>query len=168
MKRWTKAAALFLALAVLLGLGAFAVSEAEAAELFAGRWTDKENGKYQRLGDYVDDATHRAAGAYCYWVGTLKRNNAEMRTLNACTQKMQADEREIATDYPFIIQILEAGSEYGTTLNQITKEAFANLIVCEDAELEGLYAEYVQRWEEEGGLEWEEEATKAYHEENPA
>ncbi len=131
-------------------------------------WTDKENGKYQRLGDYVDDATHRAAGAYCYWVGTLKRNNAEMRTLNACTQKMQADEREIATDYPFIIQILEAGSEYGATLGQITKEAFANLIVCEDAELEGLYAEYVQRWEEEGGLEWEEEATKAYHEENPA
>ena len=44
MKRWTKAAALFLALAVLLGLGAFAVSEAEAVQLFAGRWTDKENG----------------------------------------------------------------------------------------------------------------------------
>ena len=130
-------------------------------------WIDKENGKYQRLGDYTDDATHRAAGAYCYWQGGFKRNNTEIRLLNACTQKMQADEREIATDYPFIIRLLNTRTEYGTTLDGITKEAFANLLVCEDAELEDLYAEYVQRWEEEGGLEYEEEATAAYKEENP-
>lgn len=130
-------------------------------------WIDKANGKYQRLGIYTDDATHRAAGAYCYWQAGLKRNNTEMRTLNACTQKMQADEREIATDYPYIIQILDTRTEYGTTLDGIVKEAFAELIVCDEAELEAKYAEYVERWNEEGGLEYEEEATAAYHAENP-
>ncbi len=129
-------------------------------------WLDKENGKYQRLGIYTDDAAHRSEGAYCYYPNGCLLNNTELRTLNAFTQEMQAKEREIATDYPYIIRILDAGAEYGATLNEITKEAFANLIVCDDAELEDLYAQYVERWNEEGGLEWEEEATAAYAEEN--
>lgn len=130
-------------------------------------WVDEANGKLRRLGIYTDDATHRAAGGYVYGNG-WKVNNAEIRLLNQFTRQLQADERAIATDYPYIIQMLETRSEYGTTLDNICQEAFANLIVCDDSELESLYAEYVQQWNDEGGLEFEEEATKAYHEENPA
>lgn len=130
-------------------------------------WVDEANGKLRRLGIYTDDATHRAAGGFVYGNGWMV-NNAEIRLLNAFTQQLQAEERAIATDYPYIIRILDTRTEYGTTLDKICEEAFANLIVCEDDELEELYAEYVQQWNDEGGLEFEEEATKAYHEENPA
>ena len=128
-------------------------------------WVDKDQGKIKRLGEYVDDAAHRAAGAYCLGYG-MKANNAELRLLNKLTQELQAKERENSTDYPFIISILDAETEYGADLKTITKEAFANLLACEDAELEALYADYVQQWEDEGGLEWEEEATAAYKLEN--
>lgn len=130
-------------------------------------WVDKANGKYRRLGIYTDDATHRAAGAFVYGYG-WKLNNAEVKSLNAFTQQLQAEERANLTDYPYIIQILDTRAEYGTTLDQICAEAFANLIVCDESELEELYAEYVQQWNDEGGLEFEEEATAAYWEENPA
>jgi len=128
-------------------------------------WVDKANGKIRRLGEYADDAAHRAAGAYCLGYG-MKEKNAELRLYNGFTQQLQYEETAIATDYPFIIQILDTRTEYGADLDNIVKEAFANLLACEDAELESLYADYVQQWEDEGGLEFEEEATAAYKEEN--
>jgi len=127
-------------------------------------WTDKENGKYQRLGVYVDDAAHRAAGGFGFWNSCIV-NNTELKTMNALTQEAQAASREVAFDWPHFEAALEASAEYGTTLSEITAEALAQLIVT-TGDVEAEYAEFVSRWENEGGLEWEAEATAAYNAEH--
>ena len=124
------------------------------------KWTDKENGKYERLPGYEDDASHRAAGGFTFWQQCLL-NNAEIKTLNALTQEAQAFAVENAFDWPKINTVLEADTEYGSTLSDITKEALAQLIVT-TGDVEAEYKAFVERWNEEGGLEWEKEATAAY------
>ena len=128
-------------------------------------WIDKENHIYQRLGIYTDDVVHRAAGAFAYnGYGGYTYENAETRLMNPATQDSQAAEREVATDYPQISQVLESRSEYGTTLDEIVKECFAQLIVT-TGDVEAEYQEFIARWDEEGGLEFEAEATAAYAQE---
>ena len=68
---------------------------------------------------------------------------------------------ENAFDWPKINAVLEADTEYGSTLSDITKEALAQLIVT-TGDVEAEYKAFVERWNEEGGLEWEKEATAAY------
>ena len=121
------------------------------------QWTDEANGKYERLGDYKDDTLHRAAGAFVYGAG-FTVDNAENRTLNACTREMQAKEKEVALDYVFIPVTLDSQSEYGTTLGALQWEAFCNLIVT-TGDVQAEYEEFLARWDEEGGQEYEEEAT---------
>ena len=129
-------------------------------------WIDEANGKYQRLGEYTDDVVHRATGAYCYnWPGGWTAENAETRLLNKTTQEAQAAENAIATEWPRISGVLETELEYGADLGAIVKEAIANLIVT-DGDIEAELAEYIARWENEGGLDVEEEATAAYAAEN--
>ncbi len=125
-------------------------------------WIDKEQGKYQRLGIYTDDVAPRAAGAFVYngWGGSTLVN-AETRLMNKTTQDAQSAEWAVAVDYPNITATLESRSEYGTTLDDIVKECFAQLIVT-TGDVEAEYKEFVARWEEEGGLEYEAEATAAY------
>lgn len=129
-------------------------------------WIDKENGKYERLGIYTDDTTHRADGCFVYnGYGGWSVDNAETRLMNKITQQAQAEERAIATQHPEINAVLETRSEYGTALDDLARECFATLIVtADDAEAQALYEEFVERWNEEGGLEFEEEATAAYAE----
>ena len=121
------------------------------------QWTDEANGKYERLGDYKDDTLHRAAGAFVYGAG-FTVDNAENRTLNACTREMQAKEKEVALDYVFIPVTLDSQAEYGTTLGALQWEAFCNLIVT-TGDVQAEYEEFLARWDEEGGQEYEEEAT---------
>ena len=121
------------------------------------QWTDEANGKYERLGEYKDDTMHRAAGAFVYGAG-FTVDNAEDRTLNACTREMQAKEKEVAIDCVFIPVTLEADAEYGTSLSAIEWEAFCNLIVT-TGDVQAEYEEFLARWDEEGGQEYEEEAT---------
>lgn len=125
-------------------------------------WIDEANGKYQRLGEYTDDVVHRATGAYCYnWAGGFNRNNAADRLYNKTTQDAQNLEATMALDWPRISGVLETELEYGADLGAIVKEAIANLIVT-DGDIEAELAEYIARWENEGGLDVEEEATAAY------
>lgn len=125
-------------------------------------WIDEANGKYQRLGEYTDDVVHRATGAYCYnYSGGWTAEGAETRLLNKTTRDAQAAENAIALEWPRISAMLETEIEYGADLAAIVKEAIANLIVT-DGDIAAELAEYVARWENEGGLEYEEEATAAY------
>ncbi|MDD3335854.1 MAG: extracellular solute-binding protein [Eubacteriales bacterium] len=124
------------------------------------RWIDKEAGKYERLNEYVDDAVHRANGGFTYWMN-MPEDNAQLRTMNALTQQGQAEQQLHAIDYPYITSTIEAETEYGTLLDQIVKEATAQLIVTK-GDVEAEYKEFVTRWENEGGLEYEAEATAAY------
>jgi len=123
-------------------------------------WTDKENGKYIRLGEYADDTVQRAAGAWVYaHNGGLTPINVELRTMNAFTQQAQAAEKAVATDWAFIYETLESSTEYGTSLSAVEMEAFANLIVT-TGDVEAEYQAYIEQWEAEGGLEYEAEATE--------
>lgn len=129
-------------------------------------WIDQEAGTYQRLGVYTDDVVHRADGAFCYnSSGGFTVENAETRLMNQTTQDAQAAEREVATDYAYIARSLDTRAEYGTILDDIVKECFAQLIVT-TGDVEAEYQEFIARWEEEGGLEYEAEATAAYAEEH--
>lgn len=129
-------------------------------------WIDKDAGTYQRLGVYTDDVVHRADGAFCYnSSGGFTVENAETRLMNQTTQDAQAAEREVLTDYAYIAKSLDSRAEYGTILDDIVKECFAQLIVT-TGDVEAEYQEFIARWEEEGGLEYEAEATAAYAEEH--
>ncbi len=123
-------------------------------------WVDEPNGKYKLLGKFTDPATYRSDGAFVYnhmWPLV----NTEVRTLNKLTQDGQAFARENSVGYPNIIASLDTVGEYGSTLNDITKEAFAQLIVSK-GNLEAEYRIFVERWNNEGGLAYEKEATEAY------
>lgn len=124
-------------------------------------WDDEANGKYHRLPGYEDDAAHRAAGGFTFWCNVLGEDSIELRTMNALTQEAQAFDAQYAFDWPYLDTALEASSEYGSTLDEIVAEALAQLIVT-TGDVEAEYAAFVERWENEGGLEWEEEATQAY------
>ena len=124
------------------------------------QWIDKDTGKYERIGTYADDAIHRAAGAFVYNTsGGWTMKNAETRTMNTLTQTSQAEELAVATDYTFITKTLQTWGEYGTALQAVESEMLANLIATK-GDVEAEYAEFIAQWEEEGGLEFEEEATE--------
>ncbi len=123
-------------------------------------WADKDNGKYKLLGKFTDQATYRADGAYVY-ARMFPLLNTEVRTLNKQTREGQAFARDNSIEYPKIIKNLKTTSEYGPQLANITKEAFAQLIVSK-GNIETEYAAFVKRWNEEGGLEYEKEATTAW------
>jgi putative aldouronate transport system substrate-binding protein len=125
------------------------------------RWTDKENGKYEYLGEYKDLATHRAAGGYCYWVLFAPKNNAELRTYNKQTQEGVALAHKISIQYPYIIVTLKTREEYGADMDQIIKEMYVEML-SSDGDLKPIYDSGIARWEEAGGKEWEVEATAAW------
>ena len=125
-------------------------------------WVDKEAGKYTRLGEFTDDVVHRADGAFAYMQsGGFTKVNGETRLMNQTTQDAQNNEWNYVIDYPKILDVLDSRTEYGADLDQIVIECFAELIVT-DGDVQAIYDEYVDRWNTEGGLEFEAEATAAY------
>lgn len=124
------------------------------------KWIDKENGKYELLGEYKDPMVGRADGVFVY-NKMLPLLNTEVRTMNKQTQDGQTYAREHSLAYPFIIKQLEANKKYGSALSDITKEAFAQLIVS-TGDIEKEYQAFVERWNNEGGLAYEKEATATY------
>lgn len=123
-------------------------------------WVDEENGVYRRLGEYTDDAIHRANGGYTYWLNLIA-DNCEVRTLNTLTREGQELAKAHAIDHPVIYTALEAEIEYGASLKEITREALAQLIVT-TGDVETEYKAFVERWNNEGGLAFEAEATAAW------
>lgn len=123
-------------------------------------WVDKENGKYKLLGKFTDQATYRGDGAFIY-NKMYPLLNTEVRTLNKQTRDGQALARENAIEYPKILKNLKTTGDFGPQLANITKEAFAQLIVTK-GNVDAEYQAFVKRWNEEGGLEFEKEATAAY------
>lgn len=130
------------------------------------RWVDEEAGEYERIPPYDDYATHRAAGAFVYHGGFAKQNNTEVRLFNEQTREGVAFAHEQALDDATIIGTFPENVEYASALDAILEEAFARLIVT-TGDVESEYAEFVQRWEDEGGTIWEEAATAMYQTENP-
>ena len=130
-------------------------------------WIDEDEGTYELISPYDDSATHRGEGAFIYWRYFVpNNNNAEYRTMNPQTRKGMDIGFANLLDDAYIYSPLDTEKEYGATLFEITKEAFATLIVT-DGDVEAEYQAFVERWMDEGGAAWEEEATRVYAEENP-
>ena len=129
-------------------------------------WVDQENGQYQMLGEYADSAVQRANGGYCYLDLCRPAVNCEFKILNAQTREGV----ELAWDnaVPGVVycyDTLETRSDYGSDMDQILSEMYVALLQAgSDDELQGIYDEYIARWETEAhGSEWEQEITEWYN-----
>ena len=128
------------------------------------KWTDKENGQYEMIKPYDDDATNRNDGVFVYWQPHLITpvDNAEVRTFNKQTQEGVALASKNSTiPWAYIYTPFEASKTYGANLSQIEKEVFCTLITTK-GDVEAEYKKGVARWDDEGGKTWEKEATEAY------
>jgi putative aldouronate transport system substrate-binding protein len=130
-------------------------------------WEDKESGKYKYLEPYASDiALQRADGGFMMWT-TFRRinDNTEILTLTEPTREAL----QLAVDNPMktgaILETPEIQTELGSTLSDIEKECVASLIVS-SGDIESELAEFITRWEDEGGSIWEEQATVIYNAEN--
>lgn len=125
-------------------------------------WLDKDIGSYQYLGEYTDSATHRAAGGFCYWGLFVPQNNAELRTLNQQTQEGVALAWSNGLENTANVRaVLQTRIDYGADLDQIIREMYAELLSA-TGDVEALYADYIEQWENAGGLEWEAEVNEAW------
>ena len=131
------------------------------------KWVNEAEGKYEYLAPYNDSATQRADGGFIFW-SLFKRwnDNAEIRTMNLTTREgLQLSIDNPVTD-AYIYQQPAISADLGSTLGDIENEALANLVVT-TGNVEEEYAAYVQRWLNEGGETWQQQATEIYKMENP-
>lgn len=131
------------------------------------KWVDKEEGKFEYLPPYDVSATHRADGAFIFWpLFSRVDDNTEIRTLNSLTRKGLELCRQNFLEDAFIFGVPQIAKELGSTLYDIEIEALANLIVT-TGDVKAEYESYIQRWMDEGGEVWEQQATEIYKKENP-
>jgi putative aldouronate transport system substrate-binding protein len=130
------------------------------------KWVDKAAGKYERIAPYNDDATHRAAGAFVYTGLTVAKIDTEVRLFNPQTQEGVALAYANGLPDATIIGAFAEQTEYGAALTAIVNEAYAQLIVTK-GDVAAEYAEFIKRWDNEGGKVWQTAATRKYKEENP-
>jgi putative aldouronate transport system substrate-binding protein len=130
-------------------------------------WINVAEGKYEYLPPYTDSATQRADGGFIFWA-TFRRwnDNTEIRSMNQITRDALELARNNLVEDAYIFSQPAIAVELGNTLTDIEDEAMANLIVS-TGNIENEYAAYVQRWLNEGGQIWQEQATEIYKRENP-
>lgn len=131
------------------------------------KWTDKENGKYELLGEYSDSAVQRANGGFCYHDLCRPAINCEFQILNSQTREgvELAWDSMMTEGVVYCYDNLKTRADYGTDMDQIINEMYVALLQAgSDDELQGIYDEYMNRWETEAhGLEWEAEITEWYN-----
>lgn len=129
-------------------------------------WVDKEAGTVEHIGEYADDATNRANGAFCYWKMFTPKNNTEIRTLNEQTQEGVQFAADHTIDWAYVTSPSEVYTECGADMDQLIKEMVAELLMTDEAEMQEVYDEYISEWEAIGGTEWEAEMTQLWKEQN--
>lgn len=129
-------------------------------------WEDKQAGTYKRLGEYVDDAVHRANGGMVYDALFQPENCTQLRILNEHTREGIAIANSNMIDWPNILEPSKVYSEYGGEMDQVIKELVAELLTSDISEFESIYEEYIKEWESVGGTEWEAEVTALWEAQN--
>lgn len=129
-------------------------------------WVDKEAGTIERLGEYTDDATHRANGAFCYWELFTPASSAELRTLNAQTKAGVQLAADNSIDWAYVTAVSEVYTECGADMDQLIKEMVAELLITDEADMQDVYDEYIAEWEAIGGSDWEVEMTELWNAQN--
>lgn len=126
------------------------------------KWVDKEAGTYEMIKPYDDSTANRNDGVYVYSEFFKPKITTERRTFNAQTkQGVEMADAMSTIEWPFIYTSFNAETNYGANLKTIEKEVFCQLIYSK-GDLEKEYKDALARWEEEGGKDWEQEATAAY------
>ena len=129
-------------------------------------WVDKEAGTIERLGEYADDAVHRANGGYCYWQLFSPASNALLRTLNKQTREGVQLAYDNPIDWAYVEGISEVYAEYGADMDQIINEMIAELLAADEADMQDIYDSYIAEWESVGGSDWETEVTALWNAQN--
>ncbi|MDF2986538.1 MAG: ABC-type sugar transport system, periplasmic component [Eubacterium sp.] len=126
-------------------------------------WVDKAAGSYEMIKPYDDSTTNRNDGVFVYSDFLRPKVTTERRTLNAQTkQGVEMADAMCTIEWPFIYTSFAADTNYGANLKTIEKEVFCQLVSTK-GNLEEEYKKAIARWENEGGKEWEQEATAAYN-----
>ncbi len=131
------------------------------------QWTDKETYKHEYLGEFTDKALQRADGGYVIWQRIRPIRHIEMKSLTPITQDIIA----YANAHPAAEGIHYYGVpaiklELGSTLGDIEKEIFAQLIVT-TGDVKAEYDALIAKWNKAGGETLELQATEIYNAENP-
>ncbi|MGI6636428.1 MAG: extracellular solute-binding protein [Christensenellales bacterium] len=124
---------------------------------------DNDDGSISYLPPYDADITlqrNEGGYAYCGLMGSMK-HCATMKTLNDVTREALIFGMSKAVDSLVLYDTPEIGLEVGGLLDDITKEAFASLIVT-SGDIEAEYQSYVDKYLRSGGAEWVEQATEIY------
>jgi len=125
-------------------------------------WVDKAAGTYKMIAPYDDSTTNRNDGVFVYADFLKPKVTTERRTLNEQSKKGVEMANAMCTiDWPYIYTSFKAETTYGKNLSTIEKEVFCQLISSK-GDVEKEYKEAIARWEAEGGLDWEKDATAAY------
>ena len=150
----------------------FCMTEEGADLLYLGvegvmyEWEDKQAGTYKRLGEYADDAVHRANGGMVYDALFQPESNTQLRVLNEHTREGIAIANANMIDWPNILEPSTVYAEFGGEMDQVIKELVAELLTSDIADFEDIYADYIEEWESVGGTEWEEEVTALWEAQN--
>lgn len=128
-------------------------------------WTDKANNQYKMIPPYDDSTANRNDGVFVYSDFIRPREPAERRLFNQQTRDgVAAVEKTCTIDWPYIYLPFEAEVMYGGNLRSIEKEVFCQMVSAKNAaDIEQIYTSGIARWESEGGLDWEKEATATYN-----
>lgn len=129
------------------------------------KWIDREKGEFEYLDQYKDNATHRAAGGFCYWVLFKPSDNAQYRTLNEQTRAGVEQAWEQGIDWAYIVTPSEVRIDCGADMDQVISEMLADLLATEE-NIQTVYNSYIEEWENVGGSDWEEEVTRLWKEQN--
>lgn len=129
------------------------------------KWIDQEKGEFEYLDQYKDNATHRAAGGFCYWELFKPSDNAQYRTLNEQTRKGVDQAWEQGIDWAYLTATSQVRIDSGADMDQVINEMLAELLSTKD-DIQAVYDSYMKEWENVGGSDWEEEVTAQWKEQN--
>ncbi|MBE7717967.1 MAG: extracellular solute-binding protein [Lacrimispora celerecrescens] len=129
------------------------------------RWTDQEKGQFEYLDQYKDNATHRAAGGFCYWLLFKPSDNAQYRTLNEQTREGVNQAWDQGIDWAYVTATSEVRVENGADMDQVINEMLADLLTTKD-DIKTVFDNYMEEWENVGGSDWEKEVTELWKEQN--
>lgn len=127
-------------------------------------WVDKEEGTVEYLEPYNDDATHRAAGGFCYTTLFQPKNFATYRTLNKQTREGVQLAWSIGIPHADVLSVSSVYTDCGADMDQIINEMFAELLLTDEDQMQEVYDSYIAEWESVGGSEWEKEITELWNE----
>lgn len=130
------------------------------------KWIDKEEGTFERIGEYTDDAIHRQQGANTMKEVLRGHEHSEALTLAPKAREVIQKAIDNGLDWPYILTPSQVYAECGADMDQVLREMFVEMLQADVDDLETIYEQYITSWEEVGGSDWEAEMTELWKAQN--